>query len=447
MTRTWWLRPLPFVSILGLFGCADPMASSPDLPDVHGDEPIVAPSFVLSTGTVTARKADEFVNTIGVNVHLSYFQSPYGTAWASVVKPKILGLGVRHLRDGGIVVGDDKWMSIVYGRMKELLPGLVKFNLVMRPALGSSDYATMSHLPRLLAYAAPVIESFEGLNEHDLSKRAGWVAETRSFQKSLYQAVKADPRTANMPVLGPSLGNPGNAPLVGDLTPYLNYGSVHPYPGGKTPLPALLDHQNKVKPVSGSRRVVATESGYHNAMLWTGGHPPVSELAMGHYTLRLLFDYFNAGVPRTWLYEMIDQGADRTRRELNFGLLRMNGSEKPAYVALRNLINLLKDPGASFSPGQIHYGLAGDLTGLSSTLLQKRDGRFYLVLWQDPSCFNLLTMLDIVSGPKFVTLTLPRAAGNKVYQPATSANPMFQGTMTSVPLAIPDHPLIVEITP
>ena len=444
---TWWLRLIPCLSIVALIGCSNPVESSPDISGSHADEPIVVPSFAVSTGTVAARKADEFVNTIGVNVHLSYFQTPYGTAWSSVVKPKILGLGVRHLRDGGIVVPDNNWMSIVYGRMKELLPGLIKFNLVMRPAVGSADYVTMSHLPRLLSYAAPVIESFEGLNEHDLSKRAGWVAETRSFQKSLYQAVRADPRTGTMPVFGPALGNPGNAPLVGDLTPYLNYGNIHPYPGGNTPLPALIDHQNKVKPVSGSRRLVVTESGYHNAMLWTGGHPPVSELAMGHYTLRLLFDYFNAGIPRTWLYEMIDQGVDQTRRELNFGLLRMNGSEKPVYVALRNLINLLKDPGASFAPGQLHYGLAGDLTGLSSTLLQKRDGRFFLVLWQDPSCFNLLTRLDLVAGPKFVTLSLPQAAGIKVYQPGTSANPLLQGTMTPGPLAVPDHPLIVEITP
>jgi hypothetical protein len=411
------------------------------LPEAAPDSVAAAPSLPATR----ARSADEFINTIGANVHLGYFRGPYGTLWAKTIKPKILGLGIRHLRDGGTVVADDEWMRIVYGRMKELLPGQVKFSLVMAPPAGSANFTSMAHFNRLLTYALPVVESFEGLNEHDLSGRPHWVDEARAFQRSLYAAVKNDSRTRNMPVLGPAMGNPAHAAAVGDLTHYLNYGSIHPYPGGRPSLEALLDHQLKTKPVSGSKRLVATESGYHTAAAWTGGHPAVSEQAMARYTLRLLLNYFNAGIPRTWLYELIDQGTDPLEREDHFGLLRANGSEKPAYTALANLIGVLKDPGPTFTPSSLSFELSGDLTAIESTLLEKRDGRFYLILWQEVSSFDLAAKRDLSPSAKRVTLALSTPATFRVFTPVLSPSVTQQVQGTSLQVEVADHPIVVEI--
>ncbi len=74
---------------------------------------------------------------------------------------------------------------------------------------------------------------------------------------------------------------------------------------------------------------------------------------------------------------------------MNFGLLRNDGSEKPAYKALKNLLNLLKDPGSSFTPGSLDYVLGGDTENVRHTLLQKADGKFYLILWQEVSGYNV----------------------------------------------------------
>ena len=48
---------------------------------------------------VTARRANDFVESVCVNTHLGYLDTPYGKY--DTVKQKLLDLGVRHIRDGG----------------------------------------------------------------------------------------------------------------------------------------------------------------------------------------------------------------------------------------------------------------------------------------------------------------------------------------------------------
>lgn len=396
-----------------------------------------------------ARSADSLINSIGLNVHLSYFRTAYGTGWDTIVKPKLVALGVRHLRDGGNVVPDDAWMRLVYGRMTELANAGIKFNLVMLPALGSTDYVHLNQFSRLMEYAAPVVESFEGLNEHDLSGHAAWGTETRTFQQALYARVKGDPRTASMPVYGPSMAHPRHAVAVGDLRAWMDFGAIHPYPGGTLPMHSIPDHATRTAVISGNRPFAATETGYHTALAWTGGHPGISEDAQARYTPRLLLEFFNTGISRTYLYEFIDQGSNSADRETSFGLLRADGSEKPAYSSLRNLITILRDPGPGFAPGELRYSLDGDSTRIQHTLVQKRDGRFYLILWQNAKSFDLQAKSNIrvTTRPYALTLRLP-ATQIRLFTPLTAAaaTETVRGA-GKIALEITDAPLIVEITP
>jgi hypothetical protein len=41
--------------------------------------------------------------------------------------------------------------------------------------------------------------------------------------------------------------------------------------GGNQPLANVPYHLPRIKAISGTRPVVVTETGYHNAMVWTGG--------------------------------------------------------------------------------------------------------------------------------------------------------------------------------
>ncbi len=426
-------------ALVSLFsGCAPPTAL-----DSAAHDPVVV------SRQEQARPADSLVNSIGINVHLSYFQTGYGTNWASVTRPKLIALGVRHLRDAGSVTSDDSWMRLVYGRMAELSAAGMKFNLVMQPALGSSDYTALPQFNRLLQFAAPVVESFEGLNEHDVSGRTAWVSEVRTFQQALYAAVRGDSRTAGLPVLGPAMAHPKNASAVGSLAGWLDFGAIHPYPGGALPMTSIQDHEVRTASISGNRPFMSTETGYHTATAWTGEHPGVSEVAQGHYTPRLLLQFFNAGVNRTYLYELMDEGTNNADREMSFGLLRSDGSEKPAYVALQNLITILKDPGSAFTPGALAYTLGGDSSSVRHTLLQKRDGRFYLILWQDARSFDLQSRSTIVVDHRPAMLNLPSAVTQiRRFTPGTSASAVetLRGT-AEFGFEISDTPVILEITP
>ena len=46
-----------------------------------------------------ARPADPFVDFVGVNTHLGYSDTTYG-GYEGILKPRLLELGVRHIRDG-----------------------------------------------------------------------------------------------------------------------------------------------------------------------------------------------------------------------------------------------------------------------------------------------------------------------------------------------------------
>ena len=46
-----------------------------------------------------ARPADGFVDFVGVNTHLGYYDTTYRD-YESILKPRLLELGVRHIRDG-----------------------------------------------------------------------------------------------------------------------------------------------------------------------------------------------------------------------------------------------------------------------------------------------------------------------------------------------------------
>lgn len=437
----WYGRALLGASLVVCTSCAAPSATDPE--PSSGSEP--PPPGVL----VPARPADQFVQSIGLNLHLSYFQTVYGDGWATIVKPKLLSLGVRHVRDNGSVTSSDSWMRLVYGRMNELAAAKIKFTLILRPAEGSTDYTSAAHLDRLITYAGSAVESFEGLNEHDLSGHANWVTEVKAFQKAAYARLKADQRTSRMPVLGPAMAHAVNASQVGDLSGYMNYGALHPYPGGSRPLANLETHIRYGRTINGSRPLVVTESGYHTALRWNGSHPHIAEDAEARYVPRLYLDYFSAGFARTFLYELIDQGTSDTLREERFGLLRMNGAPKPAYVALQRLITVLADPGPAFAATGLGFTLSGDTTDVRQLLLQKRDGRFDLVLWHDAVSWDLSAMKTAPATAKPVSLVLDRAARRvRTWRVTDAEAPTGDWSgVDSLALVVPDSPLVVEITP
>jgi len=398
-------------------------------------------AFSTKVSPRQAYSADSFVDSIGTNLHLTHRSGIYYTDYDTVIKPKLLELGLHHVRDGARNVS---WRAY-YDRIKELGRAGVKFNFIF------SVNFKVRKIPAFASKVSDALESFEGANEPDLRLGSDWPNIVRTFQQSLYKAVKGNSSLSKFPVIGPSIVR--NQDQLGDISAYLDYGNTHFYIGGDHPgrtgafsLDQFLINASKN---SGSKPVIATEFGYNNAVNSTTGIKSAPEEASGKYVPRSYLLQFNRGLKHVYNYELIDQGTDLADSEQNFGLLRNDGSPKPAFTALKNLIALLKDPGPSFTPGSLGYSLSGKTADVHKTLLQKRDGKFYLILWLEKPCYDSTTKQLTTVSSQQVTLDLITPISKAVtYLPNSSTSGATHNvSQNQLLLNVPDYPLVVELTP
>ena len=121
--------------------------------------------------------------------------------------------------------------------------------------------------------------------------------------------------------------------------------------------------------------VWATECGYKQSRS-QDGHSAVTSRAAAKYLPRTFLSHLQRGAPRLYIYQLINNNSE------DFGLLNNSGSPRLQYTAIKNFIALFKDRGTSFTPGTLSYTLSGSMIGIQQMLFQKRDGRFYLAVWQ-----------------------------------------------------------------
>jgi hypothetical protein len=396
-----------------------------------------------------ARSAFDFVNSIGLNTHLNYFDRTYGNI--GFVEKELRSIGIRHVRDGVHLQNAD-YNRAVYSRWIELGNIGVRFDAVLDPRnkLGPLTTALLEQVDGLSGHT---IESFEGPNELDISSMPDWVSIDRSYQSQIAAAVKGMTDAGRIKVVGPSLAFASHGSELGALVDYLDDGNLHPYPSAKAPSRIFPEQIDLGREVSGEKPILFTESGYHNALHDHHDQPAVSENAAAKYITRLFLEDFAKGIPRTYLYEFLDEAADPglADNQLHWGLIRADGTEKPAFTAVKRLIEELNDGAAPAQPGQLAWSISnpGSNAGaeIDHLLLQKSNGEFDLVLWQEATSYDRERQSDIANPPVSALLTLgTKAQTVTLYEPVAQNQPMAAyANTTSVPLKIPDHPLVIAI--
>ncbi len=397
----------------------------------------------VSAAAVPSRAADSFVDSIGVNTHTYYNDTVYYTRFETV-KQRLAELGVRNIRENLRTGRSDQ-----YQRLNQLAAIGIKSTLILGdPRNGTSGLESLLGIVKKNLSGS--VAALEGPNEYDNMGISNWLPELSSYQQRLYAAAKADPALSSLPVIGPSIVQWESMEDLGDISGQLDYGNIHSYPDGYAPEGNLSNHLGHAADNSGSKPVWATETGYHTALAWTGGHKPTSEAAMGVYMPRLFLEYFRRGVVKTFSYELLDEQPNSSDREDNFGLLRNDLSPKPAFDALRNTISILADPGSSFSPASLDYTLSGNQENLRQVLLQKRDGSFYLALWRTSSVWDPASKTTLSPSSPQVTLSVNRSlAAAARYEPNASATPVASISNPNSPITIAVGPkvTIVKLTP
>jgi hypothetical protein len=432
---------------------------------------------------VSAVWSDRFVSSVGIATHFNYYDLlPYGQDRAKTIA-SLVALGVRVVRDGNSVSVTGDSNDPYWNTMAELTKAGIKLVLVTSPthlrggAIDSLPYLDQRPIDSAVArVGAANILAFEGPNEVD-NNNEGWGGKTayganaRAFQRAMYAHVKQI--APSVTVLGLTTTSAAGARAVGDLSAIMDAGTLHPYPDGDTPSAHLAPMESALSPLNTAKKPWwVTETGYHTSPNATENlyQPGVSELAQAKYVGRIYLDYFAAGIPCTSVYELIDEHDDRSNAEANYGLLFNDGTPKPAYGALKNLLGLLADRGAKFSPGTLDYSLSGATSSIKQSLFEKRDGRFYLVLWNEVPVYSPKSVSgwqgrvrkywervagvdsasrDISNAPLPVTISLARRARTlTVYAPLKGAAPLSSdSSASSLVVPVPDYPIVVEITP
>ncbi len=466
---------------LGLGAAAAIGASAPErLPDPR---PYLRWLDGLSLPATSARPADAVVDAYAVNTKLFYASQVYG--YTEAVVDLLTELGVRTVRER-VTTGNSRGALAQRAAMPQLAERGIRWHATVAELDDwfRAEAATRAALSVLTGHHAravggdltALLHSLGGCNEIDGPVVDGqvdpqWPEHARLMQTALWQQAKANPLTADIPVTGPSTRTdvtPERAEMLGDLSAVSDWGNAHLYNRGGSPT-RFVDRQREIlAPVfPGVPRWFFTETGYNNAPEDDTGRT-VRESAAATYAVRAICDYFVRDC--IWgRFELLDdpdridftsqETINRTaNRQAHFGLVAMTEAtvatatpdtwrKKPEFVATQRLLRLLADPGPTFRPDPLPLWVTGGTPDLQQTLVQKRDGRHYLLLWRDVDVATTFPDARAIPvPPSRVTLHLSTARPVAVYSPRRQAVPVdVQPPGQAVRVDVGGDLMIVEI--
>ena len=181
--------------------------------------------------------------------------------------------------------------------------------------------------------------------------------------------------------------------------------------------------------------------GYSNAQLQTlprvttetgwgiSGADALTEVQQGKLLLDVYLAQFKRGWRYTFIYQMCDvEGATRTASDFTMWTMT-------PYI--HNFRTILADK-LTITPGTLNYAILGEPATVHDFLMQRSDGTFYLAVWDERS----------TAVADSVTVSLGEThASVKVYDPTIgTAAVQTLSNVSSVPLTLSDHPLILAIS-
>ncbi len=430
-----------------------------------------------------ARRSEEICQAYAVNTKTFYASRVYGHSDAVI--DLLDELGVRIVRERATVGSSTGARNQQYA-----MPRLAERGIRWHPTVGELDHWSRAesitrdvlqmftdyYLPTLDGDLSALVHSFGGCNEVDGAVVDGrtdpeWAQHARLMQSELWRQAKADSRTAAIPVVGPSTRTDvtrDRAEALGDLSAVSDWGNAHLYSAGSSPTRGIDHHLEILKrcfPVATTWFI--TETGYSNSPQDNAGRT-VSEEAAATYAIRGICDFFVRGCIYG-RFELLDDpdpidyasqnSINRTAdRQAHFGLVAMTEDSvaaatpetwrrKPEFYATQRFLRLMSDPGPRWTPEPLDLRVTDGGSDLQQTLVQKRDGRHYLLLWRDveaATTYPDARTIDVP--PDTVTVELRTHRPTALYSPRFTEVPIStQPSRGSLSLDVGSDLVVVEI--
>ena len=383
-------------------------------------------------------RSQNFVSSIGVNVHIMYANSSYKNL--KKVISALRYLGIDNVRDGAPAFPPGG-----NGRFAQAARAGLRFDFIVGNNL-DVKLAWLASLERRFPGSVAAIEGPNEVNNWPVhyDGTSGTVA-ANLFQSALYKAVKKNSCLRNIPIY-----NFTDYPLAAGMADFAN---IHPYPkGGRQPYRALLHSVAKYSRLMPGKSVVITEAGYPTLKRptpWGGVNPTVQ----AQLTINLLLDSAYLGIHRVYLYQLFDSYADPTGTspDRHLGLFNFSYHPKPVAIAIHNLISLLHDNSTN-SRTFVTYPLGFTVPGLPKTakalLFERANGTAIVGLWNEQKIWDRTRFRPLSRKSIHLVLDLTKPHHTlSVYDPIHSNQPEETVHNTdSIAFHLGDDPIFIMIS-
>jgi hypothetical protein len=398
----------------------------------------------------TPEGVSAFLQTLGINTHLSYPGTPYYGQPQSVITA-LQYLGINTIRDQPPAYTSDPTTAAANNAVAA---AGVQFDALLLSNGPVDIIDTLSTTATFEQTYPGSIAAIEGPNEVNgtpvtYEGLTDTYAASIQVTQDLWAAVQANSSLNTTPVYALTLSNGitgvrAAEKQLGNLAPYVTYGNAHIYACcsnnvWQEDMPYWLPILEQDTP---GMPMVITETGYATV----AGN--VDEVSAAKYNLNTFCEDALNGIAQTYLYELVDQNSSATDTNAgdHYGEFHDDWTPKTGATAIHNLTTILQSAGSGTASTLLNLSVSG-LPATGRTLLLGSSTAFDIAVWIDATVYDPTNDVDIAAPAYSVAVNLGATFGSVVvYDPMIGTTPIATySNVSTLNISVTDHPLIVQV--